>query len=306
MYTKIGKNALLESLRPFFGRPLLVVVNGRRAFLVDGSGKVIPIESHLSENLENVEVYSLEKLEFLELLHPSNGAEKKKSTPSAVVFKYSASLSNLPAEIALRVEGAVPRIVKGAHFSGIAIERMALNGKLLHGVTGRDILRLRVSARGYPSVSAPEDVLKSIISDFLGEETGFETRVIMRDCSFEVVQKVPPVRLRTQVPGFRSGRVLGVPLHSSDVSAPRLNRAQVEKEVERILSEAGVEELLDELKDASSGKDISLGRVSSAIRDALSSMKGVSLKDVRLSEGGKAAGSSFPFPARAGYLWRPL
>ncbi len=230
-------------------------------------------------------MYSLDKLEFFELLHPSGGEGGKESTPSSVAFKYSTSLSNLPAEIALRVEGAVPRIVKRAYSSGIAIEHMVLYGKLLHGVTGRDILKLRVSTRGYSSVSAPEDVLKSIISDFLREETGFETRVVMRDCSFEVVQKVPPVRLRAQVPGFRSGRVLEIPLHSLDVLAPRLNRAQVEEEVERLLSEAGVTELIGELKDTSRGKDVSLSTVSSTLRDTLSSMRGVSLRDVRLSEG---------------------
>ncbi|ASJ03542.1 hypothetical protein A3L09_09885 [Thermococcus profundus] len=264
----------------------LLKADGTRIMLIDGVGKRFPLVNTLPRVLSKVELYELDKFEFLDLLNSPSPEPVPPSSPNSVTFSYSTGFSDLPPSAALKIESTVQRIVKRAYSRGIAIESLELSGSLRQGVTGRDILRITAKVSAYTVLESPGDELRRIASEILSRETGFETRVLVRG-EFKRVTKLPSVKVDVSGFTFRGGEIVEISLRGGSQGSERLkvNRSALEMEVERMLKEAGIDKIAENIKSTKSSEGISLRKAASVIRDSLRSLKGLALLDVGLMPG---------------------
>lgn len=276
-------NSVIDGLSPGL---YLIKANGKPVLLVDGTGRRFPLVEGLSGVLLNVEIHELDRFEFLDFLAGSASKSGPLGVPNSVSFSYSTRFSGMPPSLSLRVEGSVGRIVKRAYSRGIALESLEISCVLRQGVTGRDILKVTANARGYATVDAPEVHLKRIVSEIISRETGFEVRAVVRG-DFVRVEDLPMMRANVTGIAVGGGEIVEIPLQrdSTGVGRVRLDRNALEREVERILSEAGIGEIAENLRDTKARGEVSLGEAASVVRDSLSSLKGVTTITVNLMPG---------------------
>ncbi len=186
---------------------------------------------------------------------------------------------------------------------GIAIERADLKASIRYGgATGRDILLIRGgNVKGGLSASEVEKTeLARVLSDVVSRETGFDARVLLRG-GFDLVKTRGKPLLRVSAPRAHvrgGGRVLEVPPLARNV-APSLNRDKVQVEVERILEEAGIEELAGKLK-RDTERRVQTGAIEAFLRERLSGIRDVQVNWIKVSPPGGTAGGSRSPSARPG------
>lgn len=273
----VGFDELLGILNGMGNRLLLIRISGKDAFLY-GNGRVMREYINIPRDLRDVEVVELDKFEFLDLLQ---GKAEPKRTPMTVEFSYSL---DAPKDIYIHLEDALLKAVLKAYKTlGIAIERADLKASIRYGATGRDILLIRGNVKGLSSSEVEKTELARVLSDVVSRETGFDARVLLRGFDLVKTRGKPLLRVSAPRAHVRGGRVLEVPLARN--VAPSLNRDKVQAEVERILEEAGIEELAGKLK-RDTERRVQTGAIEAFLRERLSGIRDVQVNWIKVSPEG--------------------
>ncbi len=253
-------------------RPLMVISNGTQKNL-----------SEVPDIIENAVVYSLDKWELLDLLHGSlklpeveEPATPRPEEPKVIDLSLNIKL---PAELLLKAESAILDSLRTLRSRrDIAVESLEANGRLLQGFTGRNILVLSVQLSGYSRGEVqPEDIAEEMASS-LRKSLGFETRVHIKRAAFKTVPQVPLVRFTRNPIRSKGGRIIR--LLRGEQQVPKIDRKKLEREVERLLSEAGVsEEFLSAIK--SERGEINPSIVEKEIIREIPHSRGISVRWVR-------------------------
>ncbi|NJE61022.1 hypothetical protein [Thermococcus sp. 21S7] len=272
---------LLERLKGMGNRLLLVRASGEN-ILLHGGGRVVKRYTEPPEELRNVEIVELGKFEFLDYLQ----GEEPKDAPTAVEFSYSL---DAPSDIYLRLEEALPRAVSKAYRAlGVAVGKAELEASRRYGATGRYILLVKANIEAFSTDKAEKTELARFLSEAISRETGFDTRVVIREFNLTRTSRKPVLKVSAPWTHahVRGGRVLKVPLGGKETSA--INREKVEAEVEKILREADIGGLAEKLKEGG-GKEISARMLEAFLLERISEVEKVKVNWIRVptGEGGK-------------------
>ncbi|WP_048151866.1 hypothetical protein [Palaeococcus ferrophilus] len=278
----ISKSALQDHLQRESG--LVLVACEGRPIMVLSSGRLVHVLDEVPTVLKDVSIYRIDKWELLDAL---NGElklpEKVEKSRSPRVVEFSMSL-DLPPELSLKVENAILDFIKRLAHSNLAVSSISASGRVRQGFTGTNILLLRVSMGGYTTGDVPVEALAREMASSVEREVGFEVRVYIKEASFERVSDLPIVRFTRSFVNFRGGRIIEIPLQRQGKVIPKVDRAKLEAEVERLLKEAGISRELVELTKEG-GERVSVGSIEREVMSELSGIRGVSLNWVKLTKG---------------------
>ncbi|CAD5244080.1 hypothetical protein [Thermococcus camini] len=272
----IKLDELLERLGDMGNKLLLVRASGEK-ILLHGGGRIVKKYTEPPEKLRNVEIVELDKFEFLDHLQE----DESRDTPTVVEFSYSLEA---PSDVYLRLEEALLKAVSRAYKTlGVAVGQAELKASVRYGATGRDILLVRGNVEAFSTGEVEKTNLARVLSEAISRETGFDTRVVIRELSLTRTPGKPVLKVPVARTHVRGGRVLEVPLGGKDTAA--INREKVEAEVERILREAGIGELAGKLKEGG-GKGVSARALEAFLLERLSGTEEVKVNWVRVSPAG--------------------
>ncbi|ASJ12308.1 hypothetical protein [Thermococcus thioreducens] len=269
-------NDLLDKLRKMGNRLILVRASGED-FILFANGKVLRQFSE-RELLKDVEIFELDKFEFLDYLEQGDKTKNTAQYPKSVEFKC---LIDCPSELKIKLESAVRKAVLKAYKQlDVAVENTQLKASIRYGATGRDILLVSGSLKAYSTKDVEKEELVKILNKVISEETGFYTRVHIRDFELVKTLKKPVFKVSAaSLPHFRGGRVVEIRFAEKKSRIP-LKKSRIEEEVERMLAQSEVDELRKILKtEKRTAPD---GKVERIVWDNLSSIKGLRLNWMRV------------------------
>lgn len=278
----ISKPALQDYLKKESG--LVLVACEGKPVVVFSSGRPVHVLDEVPAVLKDVVLYRIDKWELLDAL---NGElklpEKVEKSRSPRVVEFSMRL-DLPPELSLKVENAILDSIKKLVHSNLAVSSISVSGRVRQGFTGTNIILLRVSMRGFTRGEVDVEKVAREIASSVEREVGFETRVYIAEASFERVSELPIVKFTRGFVNFRGGRIIEIPLQRQGKTIPKVDKAKLEAEVEKLLKEAGISRELVELTKES-GERVSVGSIEREIMGELSEVRGVSLNWVKLTKG---------------------
>ncbi|MBP1910887.1 hypothetical protein [Thermococcus stetteri] len=273
---------------------ILVTPKNARPILFS-KGRLMGDPQALPAKLEGVSIYSLDRWEVLDFLNgelklPAQKSpevekeEPKPETPKSISLELSLEV---PPEFELSVENGIIGALRHLfQRNRIVVSRIEASGRVKQGFTGTNLLILRVSVEGYSTGEADKELVAGTIKEYVERELGFKTTVAIREFKLERVERLPVLRLQRRALQFRGGRVLEVPLSTS--RTVKVDKNRLEKEVERILQEAGITEEFLSFKEGEKSRDT--GIFEDWIREELAKLKGITLNWVRV--GGNEHGYS--------------
>ncbi|ASJ10143.1 hypothetical protein A3L12_01945 [Thermococcus sp. P6] len=274
-------DGLVRLLEGMGNRLVLVKASGKKVLLY-GSGRVVRKYREPEGELRDVEIVELEKFEFLDLL--TEGEEEKAEEPSEdtktgpVTFSYSLEA---PKGLYLSIEaGLLKGVSKAYRDLDVAIGDARIKASVIYGATGRDILFIRARLKAFSAGEVGKRELERVLSEEISRETGFYTRAIVEELELEKVPRKPLLKLPSRQINFRGGRIIEVPLGRG--KSPGIDRKRVEAEVERLLREAGVEELSEKLGGGKKGR-VSIREIERLLLERLSGVRGMKVNWVRVS-----------------------
>ncbi|AMQ19333.1 hypothetical protein A0127_09250 [Thermococcus peptonophilus] len=182
----------------------------------------------------------------------------------------------VPPEFALSIENGVIEAVKHL-FQKKAVAPSSVHGKgrVRQGFTGTNLLVLRVAVEGYSLGEIELELIADSLKEHIEKELGFKTTVSISELSIQRVGKLPLVRFQRRRVNFRGGRVLEVPLSATGRSV-KVDMDKLQREVEKILQEAGISEELLELTKKEE-KSESTGLLERSLVSKLSGIRGITL-----------------------------
>ncbi|WP_367884910.1 hypothetical protein [Thermococcus sp. JCM 11816] len=158
-------------------------------------------------------------------------------------------------------------------------------GRVRQGFTGTNLLVLRVAVEGYSLGEIGPEVIADSLKEHIERELGFRTTVSISELGIQRVKKLPLVRFQRRKVNFRGGRVLEVPLSATKGSV-KVDMDKLQKEVEKILQEAGLSEEFLELTKKEE-KSESTGLLERSLVSKLSGIKGgITLNWVKVTGSG--------------------
>lgn len=290
------KNELLGYVNSASGF-ILVVSEGIKPVLFS-NGRPVSANFELPEVIRNVSIYSLDKLEALDFLHgdlklPNDtqpGDAQSETRPQDTLSEAPRIVQldinlEVPPEFALPIENGVIEAVKHLfQKKSVALSVVHGKGRVRQGFTGTNLLVLRVTVEGYSLGEVGPEVIADSFKEHIERELGFKTTVSISELSIQRVKKLPLVRFQRRKVNFRGGRVLEVPLSAARGSV-KVDMDKLQKEVEKILQEAGLSEELLELTKKEE-KSESTGLLERSLVSKLSGLRGITLNWIKVTGSG--------------------
>ncbi|ASJ09064.1 hypothetical protein A3L11_07410 [Thermococcus siculi] len=280
----VSRDEVLRFVGSMGNRLLLCRVSGREAFLA-ANGKIVREYIDPGEVLKDVEVFELDKFEFLDYLEMESPrvageTDRQRPRPKRVEF---APVLEAPNDLYLRIEEALKKAVLNVYKRfGVAVETAKVKASLTYGVTGRDILILRGSLKAYGTEEIGKNELAGMLSRVISQETGFEVRVILTEMEFIRVPSKPILRVEASGPSIRGGRVVEIPVGSKGrFFGRRIRKERIEAEVEKLLRESGVSELALKLKEGNP-TGTNERAIEGMVLERVSSLKEIEVRWVRV------------------------
>lgn len=282
------KNELLGYIKGQGG--FILVVSNDTSPLLFSNGQPVLSDFQLPAIIKNVSIYSLDKLEALDFLHgdlklPAEYQREARSGDSSPAVPRTVQLNidlEVPPEFALPIENGVIEAVRHLfQKKAVALSSVHGKGRVRQGFTGTNLLVLRAAVEGYSLGEIGPEIIADSLKEHIERELGFKTTVSISELSIQRVEKLPLIRFQRRKVNFRGGRVLEVPLSATKGSV-KVDMDKLQKEVEKILQEAGLSgELLELTKKEE--KSESTGFLERSLISKLSGINGITLNWVKVT-----------------------